>query len=187
MAISKELKEVILLMPAKEKDKLLLRLIGKDDNLIQRLEFELLEEGLTIDDRRNDIKKSIEKLYKQSAYSSGYLMMDMRYVNSEITQHVKTTKDKYGEVELTLLLLNECFEKHLKWIEKYSSKSDTLAAYVAKRTEFVLNKVTKLHPDIQFEFEEGLNLLLQRVHQYAPAFYAKELKLPKIFEIEYKD
>jgi hypothetical protein len=187
MAISKELKEAIVLMPVKEKDKLLLRLIGKNENLLKQLEFELLEEGETMESRREEVKAEIDKLYRLSAYSSGYLMMDMRYVNARITEHVKVTKDKYGEVELTLKLLNDCFEKHLKWIEKYSSKSDTLASYVAKRTEFVLNKVKKLHPDIQFEFEEGMNLLLERVNQYAPALYAIELKLPKYFEIEYKE
>ncbi|WP_026994353.1 hypothetical protein [Flectobacillus major] len=181
--IEKALQGAILEMSQKEKDKLLLRLVAKDDILIQRLEFELLEAQSTTESRREEIRKNIDRLYSLSAYSSGYLMMDMREINAQITKHFKITKDKYGEVELPLKLLKECFEKQLKWIEKYTSKSDSLALYVAKRTEILLKKVVKLHPDIQFDFYEDLNTLLTYLHQYASAFYAKELKIPKQFEI----
>ncbi|MFC0181271.1 hypothetical protein ACFFJX_01240 [Pseudarcicella hirudinis] len=134
--IEKELQSVILAMSSKEKDKLLLRLIAKDRVLLERLRFELLEESSTIEERREEIRKAIDHLYQTPVYSSGYLMMDIRSVNALITHHVKITKDKYGEVELTLRLLNDCFEKQLKWIERYSSKTDKLASYVAKRTDF---------------------------------------------------
>ena len=36
MALSEELKRAIIQMPQKEKDKLLLRLVAKDSNLVQR-------------------------------------------------------------------------------------------------------------------------------------------------------
>lgn len=185
--IEKELQQAIVAMPQKEKDKLLLRLIGKDDILIQQLTFTLVEESLTMESRRDDIKVLIDKLYDTTNYSSGYLMMDMRYTNAEITRHIKVTKDKYGEVELTLKLLKECFEKQLKWIEKYSSKSDTLALYVVKRTDFLLKKVVKMHPDIQFDFHADMNTLLEYLHKYATAYYAKELKMPKTYEIAESD
>lgn len=181
--IEKELQQAILGMPQKDKDKLLLRLIGKDDILIQQLTFTLVEESLTVESRRDDIRIAIDKLFDTTNYSSGYLMMDMRYTNAEITRHVKVTKDKYGEIELTLKLLKECFEKQLKWIEKLSSKSDSLANYVAKRTDFLLKKLVKLHPDIQFDFYSDMNTLLEYIHKYATAYYAKELMIPKTFEI----
>lgn len=182
MALSKELKEAILAMPASEKDKLILKLIGKHEDLQRQLEFQLLEFGNTLEGRRNDIREIISRLYAFEHYSPGYLMMDMRSVNAYITDHVKITKDKYGEVELTLYLLNMLFDKQLKHIEKYSSRSDTLASYVAKRTDFVVKKLEKLHPDIQFEFLEDINLLLERVYAYAPAYYAKELGIRRLFE-----
>jgi len=54
--IEKELQQAIVAMPQKEKDKLLLRLIGKDDILIQQLTFTLVEESLTMESRRDDTK-----------------------------------------------------------------------------------------------------------------------------------
>jgi len=181
--LEKDLQEAILSMPQKEKDKLFLRLIAKDDILVQQLQFTLVEESLSIDFRRDEVKNTIDKLYKNDGISSGYLMMDMRYVNAEITRHLKVTKDKYGEVELTIKLLKDCFEKQLKWIQKYSSKSDTLSNYVAKRTDFILKKLVKLHPDIQFDFYADMNYVLECVHQFAPSYYAIQMKLPKKFEI----
>ena len=126
---------------------------------------------------------AIDKLYRLDAMSSGYLMMDMRYVNSEITRHVKVTKDKYGEVELTLKLLKDCFEKQLKWIAKYNSKTDTLTNYVVKRTDFLMKKLVKLHPDIQFDFYSDVNLLLENIYSNGTSFYAVQMGLPKVFEI----
>jgi hypothetical protein len=182
--LEKDLQEAILAMPLKEKDKLLLKLITKDEVLTQQLQFQLVEAGDTMESRRDEIRKTIEKLYRIDHYSSGYLMMDMRYISGDITRHVKVTKDKYGEVELAIKLLKECFEKQLRWIERYSAKSDTLASYVAKRTDVILKKLTKLHPDIQFDFHGDMNYLLECCHRYAPAIYAKTLALPRAFEIE---
>ena len=80
-------------------------------------------------------------------------MMGMRTINSRITNHVKITKDKYGEVELTLLLVNGLFDRQLDSICTYTHRNDTLAAYVAKRTQFILQKVSKMHADLHLEFE----------------------------------
>ena len=181
--LEKDLQEAILSMPQKEKDKLLLKLIAKDDVLIQQLEFTLVEAGSTIEYRRDEVKNAIDKLYRVDVYSAGYLMMDMRYINGDITRHLKVTKDKYGEIELSLKLIKDCFEKQLKWIEKYSSKTDKLSNYVAKRTDFILKKLIKLHPDIQFDFHADMNYVLECVHKYGPAYYAIQMKLPKSFQI----
>jgi len=181
--LEKDLQQAILSMPQKDKDKLILKLVAKDDVLMQQLQFMLVEGNSTVDYRRDEVKTIIDKLYSSNAYSSGYLMMDMRYANAEITRHVKITKDKYGEIELTIKLLKDCFEKQLKWIQKYSAKSDTLSNYVAKRTDFVLKKLVKMHPDIQFDFHADVNTLLEYVHSYAPSYYAKLMALPRTFEI----
>lgn len=181
--LEKDLQQAILSMPQKDKDKLLLRLITKDDILTQQLQYMLVEGSASVDYRRDEVKTTIDKLYRTEAYSSGYLMMDMRYVNAEITRHVKVTKDKYGEIELTIKLLKDCFEKQLKWIQKYSAKSDTLANYVAKRMDFVLKKLVKLHPDVQFDFHADVNTLLEYTYSYAPSYYAHLMGLPRKFKI----
>jgi len=180
--IPKELEKAILGLPAKEKDKILLRLIGKNELLTQQLQYQLLENESFLEDRRDEIKKSIQRVSKMPHNTPGWLMMDMRDLNGRITTHVKVTKDKYGEVELTLYLLNAFFENQPKLLEKYSSKSDTIAQYIAKRTEFVLKKLPKIHEDYYIEFERDVNKLLESVHKYAPAYYAKQMGLPKNWE-----
>ena len=181
--LEKDLQEAILAMPQKEKDKILLKLITKDEVLTQQLQFQLVEAGDSMESRREEIRQLIDKLYRIEHYSSGYLMMDMRYISGDITRHVKVTKDKYGEIELTLKLLKECFERQLKWIERYSAKTDTLASYVAKRADIILKKLIKLHPDLQFDFYNDMDYVLKCCHQYAPTIYARTLDLPKRFEI----
>ncbi len=183
MAISKELKAAVLSLTREEKDKLLVRLLNKHKDLQEQLQFQLIEGGETLQERRDAIQNTIDRLYKLEPDSSGWLMMDMRKIHSLITYHVKITKDKYGEIELVLYLLNQCFEKQLPYVQKYTSKTDGIAEYIAKRTEAVLKKIPKLHEDIQFEFMEHANALLERVHTYAPATYARQLGLPKRIEV----
>ena len=180
--ISKELEKAIVGLPIKEKDKMLLRLINKSELLVEQLQYQLLENESFLNDRRDDIKKSIARVSKMYHDTPGWMMMDMRDLNSRITNHVKITKDKYGEIELTLYLLNSFFDNQSKLLEKYNSKSDTVALYIAKRTEFVLKKLPKLHEDYYIEFEREVNKLLERVNTLAPAYYARQMGLPKSWE-----
>jgi len=180
--ISKDLEKAILSLAAKEKDKMLLKLIAKNDLLVQQLQYQLLENESFLEDRRDEIRKSIARVSKMYHDTPGWMMMDMRDLNGRITNHVKITKDKYGEIELTLYLLNTFFDNQMKLLEKYNSKSDTVALYIAKRTEFVLKKLLKLHEDYYIEFERDVNKLLERVHTYAPSYYARQMEIPRTWE-----
>lgn len=180
--LHKELEKAILSLPAKEKDKMLLRLIGKNNLLAQQLQYLLLENESFLDDRREEIKKEILLVSKMHHSIASWMLKELRELSSKITTHVKVTKDKYGEVELTLYLLNTFFENQFKMLEKYNSKSDTLTLYIAKRTEFILKKLPKLHEDYYVEFEQDINKLLHRVHTYAPAYYARQIELPQSWE-----
>jgi hypothetical protein len=57
-ALDSDLKKAIVHLPGVEKDKLLLRLIAKDATLSEKLYFELVERGQTIDERRELIRIS---------------------------------------------------------------------------------------------------------------------------------
>jgi hypothetical protein len=177
--IPKELESAILTLPVKERDKMLLKLIAKNEILIEQLYFQLLEDESDLKLKREAIKTAIDRVSRLKHDTPGWMMMDMRDLNGKITNHVKITKDKYGEVELTLLMLNTFFDRQLPLMEKYTRQSDTLAQYVAKRTEALLSKVQKLNEDYFIEFEDGINQLLERVHTYCPAPYAKQMSLPK--------
>ncbi len=179
MALSNEIKQAIVLMPAKEKDKLLLRLIAKDENLVQRLEFELLEQGETMQERRDEIKRRILRTAQMHHYTPGLMMMDMRDLSGDISKHVKVTKDKYGEIELNLYLLNTFFDQQLNLLLVHNSKSDSCAEYIAKKTATLINNANKLNEDYYIEFEADINKLLSYVHNNCPKSYARELKIVK--------
>jgi hypothetical protein len=177
--IPKELERTILDLPTKEKDKMLLKLIAKNELLIQQLDYQLLCDESDLKEKRKDLKENILRSSKGYHDTPGWTMMAMRDLNGSITHHVKVTKDKYGEVELTLLLLVSFFDNQKKHFEKYNSKSDTLANYVAKRTEFLMKKLPKLDPDYYIEFEDDVQRLLNMLHTLCSATYARELGIAK--------
>lgn len=149
-------------MPAKEKDKLLLKLIAKDEALIKKLEFQLLEDGESTEERRELLQQEIEQFLEtydkgNYYYSPGYLLMELRSQSAKITAHVKTTRDKYGEVHLNLMLLNKCLLLFGERINKAKpQKSRTIDNYIIKRTLKILGLLKRLHPDMLLDFEEDL-------------------------------
>lgn len=183
MPLDPDLKKAIVQMPGVEKDKLLLRLVAKDATLTEKLQFELVERGQTIEERRDLIRQFIDRTAKLKPDSAGWLMMDMRTVSGYITRHVKVTKDKYGDVELSLYMLNTMYEHNRHLLEKYNSRTDKCAEYVAKRTEQTLKKVLKLDPDYHIEFADAFGTLLGWLYRTAPAHYARQLSLPTEFAV----
>ena len=177
--LDSDLKKAIVRMPGTEKDKLLLRLIAKDAVLTERLQFELVEDGRTVDERRSLIRDLVDRTANLHADSANWMMTDMRTVGGYISRHLKVTKDKYGEVELMLYMLNTFYTHNAHLLQKYNSRTDKAADYIAKRTDQVLKKVAKLDPDYHLEFADEINKLLSWVHYSAPAHYARQLGLPK--------
>ena len=185
--LEEQLKVAILKMPAKEKDKLLLRLVTKDAKLIRRLVFELLEGGETRDDRaaelRGQIFQSLQAVDQRST-TPGYLLLYLRHWNARIVEHVQATKDKPGDVSLTVFMLAEAFRTHLVMLRRHPDRrSDTLAPYIVRRTKSLLTKAGKLHEDYFIEFRRDLNELLQFIWEFRPtAQLAKNEELPKRWE-----
>ncbi len=186
--IPEELKKAILKMPQTEKDKLLLRLIGKDELLIAQLHHKLLEDEADTEAQKQEILKNIREIFsdernKRYFYTPGLLMMGMRDWNGNITRHVKVTKDKFGEIELTVELINVVFENYAKFLQKEQKKADTFAEYVVKKADFVIKKLQKIEEDYYMDFAEEVNKMLDYIGNYSPCNYlAKELKLPKVWE-----
>jgi len=159
MRFEKDFKIAISHLPSKEKDKLILRLLKRDLVLANRLYFELLSTD-TVDKRRNVIEKKIINSVTRASehfYSAGYLMMDMRYLSGEITEHVKITKDKYGDASLNLLLLNEVLRLNNKIIESSArGKVYKLCLYIIAKAFKILILIDSLHSDFRMEFTEQL-------------------------------
>ncbi len=159
--LSDDLKEAIASLTHKEKDKLLFRLIAKDYALVKKLEFELLEDGETKDERRQDLYDRIEAEFaRYRYYSPGYLLLLLRSISGEIGRHLKTTKDKYGEIQLNFLMLNKSFELFGDRI-RYASphQQRTFANYVVKRALKLLNLLGKMHEDYLLDFQDDMEQL----------------------------
>lgn len=155
----KEFKEAISQLPSKEKDKLIFRLLKKDLALANRLLFELVSTN-TVDEERQKIEKRIKLRIEQitnTFYSVGYLNMDVRYLSGEITDHVKRTKDKFGEVSLNLLLLTEVLHKnHFNILSATPGKAHKFCVAVIARVFKILILINKMHPDYRLDFSPNL-------------------------------
>lgn len=162
MKFDKEFKVAISQLPVKEKDKLILRLLKKDLILANRLHFELVS-TISVEEQRGTIEKRIiqqSKLMNENFYSVGYLNMDIRFLSGEITEHVKITKDKFGEASLNLLLLIEVLKNNNKNILSVTpGKARKLCVALIVRVFKVLILVNKMHEDYMLEFEENLQIL----------------------------
>jgi len=162
MTFPKEFKEAISHLPSAEKDKLILRLLKKDLNLANRLLFELVDDR-TVDDRRAEMEKRVKDRISRATetfWTTGYLKMDMRYLSGEITDHVRMTKDKYGEASLNLLMLNEVLTLNShRILDVTPSKARKICVYIIARSFKILLIIQKLHEDYFIDFEDGLKTL----------------------------
>jgi len=160
MTFPKEFKEAISHLPSSEKDKLILRLLKHDLLLANRLLFELVD-ARSVEDRREAMGKHVLSRVKrmtETFYSIGYLNMDVRYLSGDITEHVRVTKDKYGEVSLNILLLKEV----IKWNQdhilnsKPPIKRRKFAVALIARVFKVLLLIKKMDADLLLEFKKDL-------------------------------
>lgn len=158
--LSEELKKEIKALPSKEKDKLLLRLIPKDSKLVDQLEYKLVEEEGTLEFRRDDMREYIESrvnLYPNKYYSSVYLRLEMRDISGRINYHVAVTKDKLGEIEFNLQMLNGLLYKNKGRLQSESKYlASKLNDYVVKRAIKLVKLVNGLHEDYRLEFSDEM-------------------------------
>lgn len=165
--LSDELKKAISGISSAQKDKLLFRLIAGNPALAEKLVFELLEGGETAEERRALAAKEIEKRmleYQARYYSPGILLRLMRDLSGMINRHVATTRDRYGEVELNLLMLNLAFEYFGDKIRKTKpQKAQRFNEYVVKRTLKLLGLIDKMHEDLRLDFKKSLQTLAQHI------------------------
>lgn len=159
---TKEFKDAISRLPSLEKDKLILRLLKHDLSLANRLHFELVNTN-TVEEQRELVKVKLFKMVEQATktyYSPGYLKMDIGYMSGEITEYVKLTKDKYGEIYLTLFILNETLERNAhRILDQTKTKARQLTTPVIAKAFKILLLLNKLHEDYKIEFSSEINRL----------------------------
>lgn len=162
MVFEKEFKEAILNLPIKEKDRLLLRLLKRNVPLANQLYFELVSTQ-TVEERRAELEEMVRERALNSAKRSKsiqHLLLQMRSLSGDITEQVKITKDKFGEISLNLLMLNSILEA----VNPQSSffhrgKVQKFAVYVVARAFKLLVLTRAMHEDYLVDFREDLERL----------------------------
>ncbi len=151
MEYSKEFKEAISNFTSQEKDKLIIRLLKKDRILSHRLYFELIDPE-TADDKRNQLEIVIKEEVAAVAKKYGrtkYFLPGIRRISAKITEHVKITTDKFGEVSLALLLVSETFKNQPKLGDHHK-----LHIYLLNKIFRSLVLTKKLDPDYFLDLRE---------------------------------
>lgn len=165
MEYSKEFKAALSQLSTVEKDRLIFRLLRKDEILSKKFYFELIDEE-TVDQKRDAMEDLIkEKVEYASKYISNqkYFIVLIRKISSQITEHVKVTSDKFGDISLNLLLINEILESNEKLSRQRFNDVYKLYLYIINKIVKALTLTKKLDEDYWMEIDEYLSVSHERV------------------------
>ena len=185
--ISPELKTAVLALPEKEKDKLLLRLIRKDKTLIQQLHFQLLEGEIDLEERRErtlrlvnqDLAQVERQLDVRKYFNPRDLLLALRSMSGLVNHHLLITKDKTGELEMRLHILNQIFHCAPSFFDYNNHANLKLLQYVVGRIKNIHGTYSKLHEDLQFDYAEKFNEALAFAYASCLKNYLQELAIPE--------
>lgn len=167
MGYSKEFKAALSNFSPAEKDKLIFRLLKKDKLLSKKLYFELIDPETT-DNKRDAMEEIVEeKVALASKYISNqkYFLSIIRKISAEITEHVKITTDKFGEVSLNLLLINMILNYNEDLSRQRFDNVYKLYLYIINKTVKALLLTKKLDVDYWMEIDEYLDELKGKILQ----------------------
>lgn len=167
MEYSKEFKAALSDFSSAEKDRLIFRLLKKDKLLSKKLYFELIDPETT-DNKRDAMEEIVEeKVILASKYISNqkYFLNIIRKISAEITEHVKITTDKYGEVSLNLLLINKILDYNEDLGRQRFDNVYKLYLYIINKTVKALVLTKKLDVDYWMEIDEHLDELKGKILQ----------------------
>ncbi len=184
--INKELETAILDLPSKEKNKLLLRLLAKNQLLLDQLQFKLLEGTESdIDFRVTQIKEEIQ--LSHDLLSTRYGRQSLLFFKSnsaKINYHKKVTADKLSELRLIVHLLVFTQSNYSHSIQNDASIfADKFRVLLVKKTIAAIKLLKSVHEDYFIEFESTFENLLSYFHEQSYTKYiAMSLDLPHSIE-----
>lgn len=158
MEYSKEFKAALSAFSNIEKDRLIFRLLRKDKLLSKKLYFELIDPETT-DDKRDAMEEQVrEKILLAAKYigNAKYFLTIIRKISAEITEHVKITTDKFGEISLNLLLINAILEYNTDLSRQRFDNVYKLYLYIINKIFKSLILIRKLDEDYWMEIDKYL-------------------------------
>ena len=165
MDYSKEFKTALSQLSSVEKDRLIFRLLKKDKILSKKLYFELIDQETT-DQKRDQMEDLVkEKVEYASKYISNqkYFVVLIRKISAEITEHVKVTSDKFGDVSLNLFLINQVLEFNPLLSRQRFNEIYKLYLYIINKVVKALSLTKKLDEDYWMEIDEYLSELYTKI------------------------
>jgi hypothetical protein len=166
MEYSKEFKAALSNFSPVEKDRLIFRLLKKDKLLSKKLYFELIDQE-DVDTKRNAMEEIIEeKILLASKYigNQKYFLGLVRKLSAELTEHVKITTDKFGEVYLNLFLADKILEHNQELSHQRFDNVYKLYLYLINKIVKALILVKKLDEDYWMEIDELLGSLDKKIN-----------------------
>ncbi|WP_143885169.1 DEAD/DEAH box helicase family protein [Chryseobacterium binzhouense] len=165
MEYSKEFKTALSQLSGIEKDRLIFRLLKKDKILSKKLFFELIDEE-TADQKRDQMEKTVkDKVEYASKYLSNqkYFLILIRKISAEITEHVKVTSDKFGDVSLNLVLVTEILKFNDKLSRLRFNDVYKLYLYLINKVVKALILTKKLDEDYWMEIDDYLSAVYNKI------------------------
>lgn len=167
MEYSKEFKQALSEFSPIEKDRLIFRLLKKDKLLSKKLYFELIDPETT-DQKRDQMEENVtEKLASAARYirNPKYYLSTIRTISAEITEHVKVTTDKFGEIYLQLFLVKKILENNDKLNQQRFDSVYKLYIYLINKIVRALLLIRKTDEDYWLEFDVLLSEIDFQIHQ----------------------
>jgi hypothetical protein len=184
--ISPELEKAILDLPAKEKNKLLLRLIAKSELLIDQLQFRLLEgSAADIDYRVDSIREEFVIMAGIFGASNGRQTLGFfKNISAKINYHKKVTADKLSELRLIIEMLTFTVAKYPLILGNDGSIfAEKFRVLFVKKTIAAIKLLKAVHEDYHIEFVPKLDEVLAFCHEKTYTRYvARGLDLPHEIE-----
>ena len=167
MEYSKEFKQALSEFSSIEKDRLIFRLLKKDKLLSKKLYFEIIDPETT-DQKRDQMEENVtEKLASAARYIGNpkYYLSTIRTISAEITEHVKVTTDKFGEVYLNLFLVDQILENNDSFAQQRFDNVYKLYIYLINKIVRALLLIKKIDDDYWMEFNQILGKIDDKVHE----------------------
>ncbi|MGH1519684.1 deoxyuridine 5'-triphosphate nucleotidohydrolase [Chryseobacterium sp. JK1] len=167
MEYSKEFKAALSAFSNVEKDRLIFRLLRKDKLLSKKLYFELIDPETT-DDKRNAMEENVEEKILLAAKYIGnakYFLTIIRKISAEITEHIKITTDKFGEVSLNLLLIDKILDYNNDLSRQRFDNVYKLYLYLINKIFKSLILIKKLDEDYWMEFDDYLRSIQNKISE----------------------
>lgn len=155
-----ELKQAIIDLSDKEKNQILIRLINKDQVLIEHLHFKLLEDDFDLIKRYEDLKQEISTVlndnialikYFNTHIRAKFVLSLIRDLSGRINHFTKVTKNTYYELLLRLFLLIESSTIYKDQLEENSALGEKLRIYQVTKLKAILKLFDKLHEDLKYD------------------------------------